>query len=279
MGLNFAKKTAPKPVEDEAPAPKAKSAAPKGNGMGFMKKGAAAKEAYQHEEAKAEAAKAEQGKLWRFWMPDDGEDRKITFLDGDVDSDGMLDIPMFYEHTIKLNGEFKQFVCTEKNGDDNAEPCPICAKNEKEFNPALVGVMTVIDHTPHKIKSGPNAGKVIKNTRKLFVAKKNSIKLLTKLAIKRGGLAGCTFDVSRSGDKSPGVGNQFDFVEKFDDLSSIMEQYGLKEEEVMPANYEDEIPYRTADELVALGAGKAFGGIGMEKGVSEGSKKALKDEL
>ena len=53
------------------------------------------------------------------------------------------------------------------------------------------------------MQKGPNKGKVIKNTRKLFIAKNQTIKMLTKLAAKRGGLQGCTFDVARTGDKEP----------------------------------------------------------------------------
>jgi hypothetical protein len=53
---------------------------------GFFKHGQAAKAAIEHADAKAEAAKAEAGKLWRFWMPA-GEDRMITFLDGELDAE------------------------------------------------------------------------------------------------------------------------------------------------------------------------------------------------
>ena len=112
------------------------------------------------------------------------------------------------------------------------------------------------------------------NSRKLFIAKRQTMQLLTKIALKREGLAGCTFDVSRIGDKSAGVGSQFDFVEKHEDYESIASKYGLKLEEVQPAVYETEIRYLTPEELIALGLGKAHTGIGMEKGV-----QGLKDQL
>lgn len=207
--------------------------------------------------------------MWRFWMPD-GEDRQITFLDGELDEEGMLDIFMFYEHTVRMNGNWEHFVCT---GDvDQSQPCPICAAGER---PSFVGVMTVIDHSQHTVKKGQNAGKVIANTRKLFVAKQGTIRQLTKLAVKRGGLAGCTFDVSRTGDKEPAVGNQFDFVQKFASYEEIAQKYGLKIEEVQPANYEEEIRYRTPAELVELGVGKTLSGPGL----SQGASSNLKDEL
>jgi hypothetical protein len=233
----------------------------------FLKRGKTAHQAFVAEEAKAEKAKQEAGKLWRFWMPPDDE-RTITFLDGELGEDGMLDIPMFYEHQIRLNGQYENFVCVGEQ-----EPCPLCEKGDSRSS--LVGVLTVIDHTPHKIKSGPNAGKVIKNTKKLFVCKRQTIKKLSKKATKTNGLAGCTFEVSRTGDKEPSVGSDFELLEQLG-AAELMAKYELKPEDLVAANYADEITYRSAAELVELGAGKALGGIGHEKGVDT---KQLADEL
>lgn len=270
MALKFAKKAASTSAETEA-APKTSTfpsnKSPGSGTLAFLKKGKAAKEALAYEEAQAELRKQEAGRMWRFWMPD-GEDRQITFLDGELDDEGMLDIYMFYEHSVRVNGNWENFVCTADV--DETQPCPICEKGDR---PSFVGVMTVVDHTEHVIKKGPNAGKKVANQRKLFVAKQGTIRQLTKLAAKRGGLAGCTFDVSRTGDKEPSVGNQFDFVHKFDSYEEIAEHFGLKLEEVQPANYAEEIRYRTPEELVELGVGKALAGPGLTKGSS------LKDEL
>lgn len=234
----------------------------------FLKKGTAAKEALAQAEAQAEIAKAEAGKLFRFYMKPDQE-RRVLFLEGELDADGMLDINLFNEHMVKINGEWNNFICTADN-----EPCPICAKGDS--HPSLVGVCTVIDMTPHTIQNGPNAGKVIVNSRKLFVCKRETIKLLTKQAGKRDGLTGCVFDISRTGDKKPGVGDQFEFVKKFDSFEDILSELNLKAEDVQTADLASELTYRTADELVELGVGKAIGGIGHEKGVDT---KSLKDEL
>ena len=241
----------------------------KPTGASWIKRGAAAKTAYAQEEAKAELRKQDAGKLWDFWMPEDSE-RQITFLDGKLDEDGMLECGMFHQHNIRINGSWERFVCTVDQ--DETQPCPICESGDR---PALVGVMTIIDHTEHVVQKGPNKGKVIKNTRKLFIAKNQTIKMLTKLAAKRGGLQGCTFDVARTGDKEASVGNQFDFVHKFENRAEIMAKYDLKEEDVMAADYEKEIRYRSPQELIELGVGKAHSGVGYEKG----AKSALKDEL
>jgi len=275
MALNFmkagqAKAAAAAANQTTAAGINSQAASPKSAPIGFLKKGKAAKQAFENEEAKAEMAKQEAGRMWRYMMKD-GTDKRITFLDGELDEDGMLDIGIFYEHTIRINGGWTNFICTAET--DTSQPCPICESGDR---PSYVGVMTVIDHSDHTIQKGPNAGKVIKNQRKLFVCKRNTIKQLTKLAAKRGGLAGCTFDVSRTGDKEPSVGNQFDFVEKFDSYEEIATKYGLTLDDVQPANYQEELKYRTPEELIELGVGKA---VKSALGAKSASTGQLADHL
>ena len=272
MAISFTKSTGNKGAAPSTPAetgPKEGSS----SGVSWLKTGKQAHEALAHEQAKADAAKAEAGKMFRFFVPDN-EERQGTFLDGELDSDGMLDIPMFYEHVLKVNGTVLNFVCLSQNG-EGGEVCPICQRGDKEGKPRLVGVLTLMDHTPYKIKSGQNAGKIIQNTRKLFVATRQTVQLLAKIASKRGGLTGCTFDISRTGDNSPGVGNQFDFVAKHPNLESIAAKYGLELSEVQPANYATEITRHTSQEMVDLGAAKAITG----PGYSTANTSALKDQL
>ena len=57
-----------------------------GFGGGWLKRGQAAHKALASEDARAEKARAEAGKMWPFWMPPDQE-RTITFLDGRVRND------------------------------------------------------------------------------------------------------------------------------------------------------------------------------------------------
>lgn len=254
MAVSFAKKTKPAAQDDEVKTEK------KTAKVSFLKKGEEAKKALQQAEAEAQMAKEESGKLFTFYLKEDTE-KTITFLDGALDDDGMLDVPMFDQHTVYVNGKWQDFVCTE-----DQEPCPLCAAGEKK---SLVGVLTVIDHSEYKIKNGPNQGKVIKDTKKLYVAKRMTLKQLTKLAEKRGGLTGCTFEVSRTGDKSPNVGNMFEFVEK-NTLEDLREHFGKDEGGnwiATAADYEKEITYRTAEELLKLGVGKATHTVGKEKGI------------
>lgn len=247
--------------------------AQKKSGLSFLKKGTAAKAAVDEAEAKAELAKAEAGRLWRFFLKD-GADAQITFLDGELDDAGMLDTPVFWEHTLYTAGDVKNYVCTAE--EDQTQPCPICESGDK---PSLVQVFTIIDHRPHTIQRGPNAGKVIPHSIKLLVAKPGTRKLLAKIASKRGGLTGCTFDVSRTGDKSPAVGDQFDFVTKATSYEEIAAKYDLPVDLVKAADYDEEIRYIEPEELIKAGVGKAPTGVGYQKTGTGFNKTQLADQL
>ncbi len=209
----------------------------------FLKKGANAHK--ELEKAEEKAKKQSEGMVFRYWMPNDSEG-ELTFLDGDLTDDGLLDIVMYYEHQVFMNGKWTNwFVCT---GED--EPCPICEGGDTA---ALVGAFTVIDHREYKDKQG----KTHKNQKRLFVAKRQTIKALQIYATKRDGLAGCTFDVSRSGDQSASVGNIFDFTEK-QSLKKLQKKYG---KEMEPFDYEEVIEYRKAKDLRKLGFGSVGPGV------------------
>lgn len=209
----------------------------------WAKRGSSAMAEMEKHEKELEVQKEMNKRMWRFWVAD-GEEARITFIDGDLLPDGSIDFFMYYEHNLMLNGKWgNTFVCTK-----DQEPCPICAENDKA---SFVGVFTVIDHREFKGKDG----KVYKDTVKLFVCKRETIKQLQMLGGKRGGLAGCTFDVARTGDKSPAVGSLFDFIEKTP-VEELRAKYvrknpdtGKMETFFVPAVYESECVYRTAEEL------------------------------
>jgi hypothetical protein len=226
----------------------------------WMMKGNKAKEALEKEEVAAEQRKKESGRMYRFWLPENGS-TSITFLDGNLDEDGVLDTLMYYEHNVFMNGNWKNwFACTKE-----IAPCPICEGGD---SPSLVGVFTIIDHSEWTGKNG----QLHKDERKLFVAKRQILKQLQMIAAKRGGLAGCTFDVMRTGDKSPGCGNVFDFTEKrtLKEIASI-----YKEAAEGPADYEDQLPYYPPDDLRKMGFGSQV--IGSEKGIAGGKVDYTKE--
>lgn len=233
---------------------------------GFLKTGAAAKAAMEKHEAEVAARKEKAGRAYRFWLKA-GEDATITFLDGQIDPDtGILNIPYQNEHRVKIDGKFEDFLCT-----DEVEPCPLCAAGERK---TFVGYLTIIDHRPRSYKDQNGKDVEVEATRRLFVAKTGTIKQLTKMAEKReNGLAGVTFEVSRSSDKVAAVGDLFDEMSKHT-LAEIEEHFGAEIGTVI--NYEEELPFVPAEELVKLGIGKKVATIGSKS--FSGSKSEDIDE-
>jgi hypothetical protein len=254
--------------------------------VSWMKQGAASADLAKQEEAAQELRKSQQGKLYR-WFLKDKEDAALTFVDGDLSPEGFLLPPRFYEHMVKVAGQWQTHVCPEQTNPGSGQKCPICEQGEKA---SLVAVLTVIDHRSFKGKDD----KVYANQRRLFVCKGQTFELLNKLAIKRGGLAGCRFDVSRNGDKAPAVGNLFDFTDK-QDIELLKAKYTRTYEDkdgnkhtvcdFEPANYEEEIIFRDEMELRKMGFGKgnATGGMsgfsGSAPGGNAGSKVDYSDQL
>ena len=172
-----------------------------------------------------------------------------------------MDVTYIYEHTVFVGGRWTNFICTQ----DEDNSCPICEGGD---NPSLVALLTVIDHSSYQGQS-----QVYKDTRKLFVAKAGTVKQLQKFAQKREGLAGCTFDVSRTDGKKAAVGDVFDFDEKWT-LKALAKEY--KDTTCEPLNLEEELTFIPSSELRKLGFG--ITGVGGESEPSE-SGEGYADEL
>lgn len=223
----------------------------------WLKRGAAKKEALEKEEAMAIKRKEERGAVRRFWMREE-EETSITFLDGDLDEHGLVDCPVWLEHTVRVAGKWDNFCCVSEK-----EPCPICAMPKQYYT--LVGGLTIIDHSKFEGRDGT----VYQNQLKLFVAKQGSLSQLRKHAKANGGsLAGCTFEVSRTNDKAARVGDVFIFQEKHT-LAQLKKKYETKEQIIQPLNYEEEVRYRTAEELKLFGFGSMA--VGQEVPLTESS--------
>lgn len=220
----------------------------------FLMRGAQAAQAHKQEEAKAEAAKEEMGKLWEFFMSP-GEDVPITFLDGHLIKDGdekdMLDCPTYYRHTVPYAGKWGSFICTE--GVEGQ--CPLCASGDKK---QLVGVLTIIDHSTRHSRDGT---KTYVDQKRLFVAPRTVLSVLTKIAQKKGGLAGHTFEVSRTDSKSARCGSMFEHL-GHRSPDELVQTYGP--EKAQPANYQEELVYRSAEQLLQMGLGVKVNAIGTQ---------------
>lgn len=235
--------------------------------LSFLKKGAESTKMAEQAAAEAEMRKQGQDKPRRFWLKQ-GETAPVTFVDGDLDDNGFLIPPRYFEHSILLNGEWEDFVCPAKTQPDvYGNDCPNCEQDR----PSLVALFTIIDHRQFASKKDPN--KTYADTKKLLVVKPTTFEILNKIAIKRGGLAGCRFDVSRVGEKAAAVGSMFDFTDKLP-LADLKAKYvlnitdpktGVTEAKTNfePFDYEQVIVFRTPDELRKLGLGKTASVSGM----------------
>jgi hypothetical protein len=227
--------------------------------QGFMKKGAGAQEMVSQEQAFNEQKKeANKNKVHRFFCQRDGA-AKITFLDGALTEDkAFFDVPAIKEHNLRINGRWgNTFPCIA-----DTEPCPCCQEKEGG-DPYVVAFFTVIDHTPFT-----KNGKTYRDQVKLFAAKSGTMTTLLRHAQKShiDGLAGCTFDVFRQGDKSAAVGTEFEFVEK-NDVGVLCSHFtkvnnvaaGRTEDSteypVGVINYEASIQYLNGEQLRAMGIG------------------------
>ena len=219
----------------------------------WLRHGNEAQEAIAQQAAKADAVKnaIAQGKPLftpRFWLSD-GDSATIVFLDGDRIKSGKyagnLNYCSSWEHTHKLAGShrYNEFVCCEERNED----CPLCNAGDK---PSLVSFFTVIDCRKIPTKDGGFR----ENEKKLFCAKRQTLALLEKIAVKRGDLSGCVFEAHRIGDKAARVGSTFDFQTRLTG-EQLVEHFG----DVKPFDYETAILYRPP-ELVAKLTGVYYGG-------------------
>lgn len=210
--------------------------------MSFLKKGKAAQQEVSKEHAAQEARReARENSFPRFWM-NKGQTKRITFLDGGLMDDGLMELTQFYSHGVKIQNRWEMVVCTAH--DDKTQPCPVCEGGDYS---SLVAAFTVIDHSKFVSK----AGKTYQHETKLFLAKTSTIAKLQKLANTRGGLDGVTFNVSRSEtDNAPNVGDVFDFVGQMD-AAAIAEKFdsGI-------IDYETAIQYYTPEQLRSMGFGE-----------------------
>lgn len=229
--------------------------------VSFIKTGAAAKAKIAQHDAEAEVAREIGAKPFRFYISKANlkKDFRITFLDGDLDVAGELEAPIWDEHSIEVGGRTRQFVCLQSTD----AYCPACTTDSEK---AMVAAFTIIDHSPYTYSRGPKMGETVKNQRKLYICKRNSLGMLGKYATIHKGLRGLSFDVSRSTDRSARVGDVMIAVEKFSEqeLMAIMGKDKDGNRLDLPYNYHEAAPYFTAEKMVEVGIGGAAQVVGSE---------------
>lgn len=236
----------------------------KASAPSFMKTGAAAHAALEEANAKAKIAQEASGKAFRFFIGKAfiGQDFDITFLDGDLLEDSSLNLSTWDEHFVQSGGKWRNFVCLKP------DYCPICAAGNTS---ALVAAFTVIDHSDYVIEKGEKKGSVVTNQKKLFMAKRQTVAVLQKIAQKNGGLRGWHFQTSRSNAQSPSVGDLFQPIQKYseDDLHNL---YGKDKDGnwfANPLNYAEEAPYVPREDMEKLGVGELGTVVGSNSDVGD----------
>ena len=180
-------------------------------------------------------------------------------MDGGLDEEGDLESICFYEHTINNPGQkYPKYVCL--NDQASQTTCPVCESGDK---PYFATVFTVLTHEKWFSKKEQ---KEYEGSVQLFVAKQGVADKLRKKAKKIGGLAGATFEVSRSNEDAYNVGDDFDYLQ----TNSLAElQDAFPDCKVEPLDYDAVIKVHSHDELVAMGFGSKTTAIGGEESVSE----------
>jgi len=141
----------------------------------------------------------------RFWMPNNTE-KQITFVDGPVIDCGGTQVQTPFkieEYQIQLNNSWKNWFTRPINPEDDV-------LKQMGNRASKVAVFTVIDHSEWTDKKG----NVHRDELSLYVVKRSSQtwgQIERQLSRNNGNLRGMKFNVSRMGDKSPGVGSFLEF--------------------------------------------------------------------
>lgn len=193
-----------------------------------------------------------------------GETTQITFIDGDLDEDGVLTPPRWYEHSLQVAGKMTHYICPVKTNPEGGGVCPLCESGDRA---TLVAAFTIIDHTTGKSRDGKTE---YKDRVKLMIVKPIVFDLLAYNAKRNGGLSCTRFEVARLGDKASAQGDVYTVLEKLprqklrnrywreiqvDNGSG--EMVPKKVTNFEPVNYGDDIPFYTCEQLASMGLGRA----------------------
>jgi hypothetical protein len=144
----------------------------------------------------------------------------ISILGGIIGDDGTVTSDPFtwWEHNPKINGTYKNWhTCTRALGG-----CPFCDADPQgeQMRRYFCGGWTVIDHSEWTSKTGI----LVKNQKKLLVAKSDMVAVFRKKQELRGTLVGTKWHVFRSGAKKANIGDQWEFIENIDlDSSGLVD--------------------------------------------------------
>jgi hypothetical protein len=208
---------------------------------------------------------ADDGDSQRFFMKVKSE-RTILFLDGNSADDDKSDRKRFnrpysapfalFECQIPTNGpdgtNWRNWVTSLRGRRDaHGQPLKDTVRDEApDLKPYYVGFFTVLDLSQiERLDAVLDKGKPISGCRRmLYPAKRSTLQTLKRHAEKKGGLRGCIYDVFRGTDKSPNVGDDFQFVLRLTDEQ--IER--LFPDDFQPFDYRAVLKPKSDDEIKAL---------------------------
>lgn len=150
----------------------------------------------------------------RFWVPKDGT-QSIIFLDNfdwrsEISGENVPVVPFaLYEHQVQVDGDFRNphfFTCSGRG-------CPLCQAKYTKKRVSLLSVLNLWTDKEGKARATKQILPMFDGTALLIEGKKE----------KKGNLRGLKYSVSRTEDKSPRVGNDYEYEENVGD--KILEMF------------------------------------------------------
>lgn len=135
----------------------------------------------------------------RLWMPADSS-RNLIFLDDEPFT--------IYEHNPKIDGDWRNWITCLQGVSDEVPCCEKMGPNSRYY----IGYYTVIDASEYTDKKGNKHAFELK----LLGAKMKTMKKFRRKKEERGSLIGCMYKATREDNKSPSVGDEFEFVREVD---------------------------------------------------------------
>jgi hypothetical protein len=195
----------------------------------------------------------------RFWLTTE-KDREIILLD---------DLPFrLREHEIQLDKTSwdKTFLTCRRGFQDD----PLCYSCQQGYKEHLLGLITILDMNEWTGRDG----KVHQFARRLYPMKLGTMKRFAKRKERVGSLVGHRFLVGRSGNLSPRVGDEFEFIkqEKLADFEVNGKTIQVLADEMfwwtdkqgkkhppLPFKYEDVVAAKSNEEMKMILSGGGTG--------------------
>lgn len=148
-------------------------------------------------------------------------------------------------YTKGVKGSMKSDICIK----DGPEGCPLCKKDGvKDSTYELV--LTVLDGRSYTPQNGPNAGKTVRLSKKLFIVKSGMIPKYERLFKEHKSFRGMVLTLFRDKDTDPASGGEVKFGSILPE-AVLMKKYGSVHgaDMIKPVDYNKAYPRPTYNEL------------------------------